>query len=844
MNGAASPSPLKAVLMAGGEGSRLRPLTSRRPKPLAPVAGKPVMEHIVELLKRHGFTEIVSTLHYLADEIESYFADGTAHGVTMHYVVEDTPLGTAGAVKMAHDLLAGETFLVISGDALTDIDLSALIRHHREQANDVTIALQRVTNPLEFGVVVTDDDGRIVRFLEKPSWGEVFSDTINTGIYVLEPAILDRMERGRIYDFSKDLFPRMLRDGAKLGGYIFDNYWTDIGNLEQYQQANYDAIAGKLHLEPHGAEISPGVWAGEGSRIDLNAHFEGPIVLGRDVRIGAGATITGPTVIGDRTIVEAGAKISHSVVWEDCFVGEEASLNDCTVADRNTIEKRATVNENSVIGRGCTIGTGATVNAHLKLWPDKWVNPGSIVSMSLIYGQKWPGSLFGSVGISGLANLEITPEFALKLGQAFGTSLRPGQTVMTSRDTHPASRVMNRCIISGLLSVGIHVLDLRSYPLPLARFAVGAGGDGGVHVRVAPDDANAVVFEFADAKGIGIDKTAERKVENLFFREDFRRTPMDEVGRLDFPSRALERYSGAFIEALGASALSDANFRVVIDYAFGNASIVLPQILGNLNVEQIALNAYFDAARVRTFRDDRERHVQQLSSVVRSLEANLGVLIDADGETLTLVDDAGHIIGRNHLMALLTLLVARSKPGARIALPLTVPSVVEQIARENGATIVRTRSDRRSLMSLAESDPTIAFAGGMQYELIFPEFQPSFDGIYATAKIMELLAAERRPLSELAATIPAWHVAGRVVACPWDRKGAVMRSLHNDGAHDLNGRMETLDGIRFERPDGWVLVLPDATAAAVNIWAEGRSDDEAGRYADDIGDRVRQLVSA
>jgi mannose-1-phosphate guanylyltransferase/phosphomannomutase len=413
---------------------------------------------------------------------------------------------------------------------------------------------------------------------------------------------------------------------------------------------------------------------------------------------------------------------------------------------------------------------------------------------------------------------------------------------MTSRDTHPASRVMNRCIISGLLSVGLHVLDLRSYPLPLARFAVRGGSDGGVHVRVAPDDANAVVFEFADATGIGIDKGAERKIENLFFREDFRRTPMDEVGRLDFPSRALERYSGAFVESLHAHALKEAKFRVVIDYAFGNASIVLPQILGGLGVEQIALNAYFDAEKVRSFRSDRERHLQQLSSVVRSLEANLGVLIDADGETVTLVDDSGSIIGRNRLIALLTLLVARSQPGARIALPLTIPSVVDQIARDNGATIVRTRSDRRSLMSLAESDPSIAFAGGMNYELIFPEFQPSFDGIYATAKIMEMLAAQGRALSELAATIPEWHVAGRSVPCPWDRKGAVMRTLH-DEAHAGNGKVETLDGIRFERPDGWVLVLPDATDASVNVWAEGPSDDQAGRYADEIVDRVRALAN-
>jgi mannose-1-phosphate guanylyltransferase / phosphomannomutase len=404
---------------------------------------------------------------------------------------------------------------------------------------------------------------------------------------------------------------------------------------------------------------------------------------------------------------------------------------------------------------------------------------------------------------------------------------------------------MNRCIISGLLSVGVNVLDLRSYPLPLARYAVRVGGDGGVHVRVAPDDPNSLVFEFFDHTGIGIDKGAERKVENLFFREDFRRTPMDEVGILDFPSRALERYAGAFAEALDGDALKAANFRIVIDYAFGNASIVLPQVLGGLGVEQIALNAYFDAGKVRTFRTDREHHLRQLISVVTSLEANLGVLIDADGETVTLVDDAGRIVGRNRLMALLTLLVARATPGARIAMPLTVPSVIEQIAAENGATIVRARSDRRSLMSLAEREGhQLAFAGGMNYELIFPEFQPAFDGIFATAKIMELLASEHRKLSELVDMLPPWHIAGRVVPCPWERKGAVMRSLHDEAAHSGNGKVETLDGVRLARSNGWVLVLPDASEASVNIWAEGPTDEQASEYADEIADRVRAIAGS
>jgi mannose-1-phosphate guanylyltransferase/phosphomannomutase len=282
---------MKAVVMAGGEGSRLRPLTSRRPKPLAPIANKPVMEHIVDLLRRHGITEIVATLHYLADEIESYFGDGSAFGVSMHYVVEDTPLGTAGAVKLAADILGSGSFLVISGDALTDLDLSALAADHARSGAAATITLQRVTNPLEFGVVITDDNQRITRFLEKPSWGEIFSDTINTGIYVLEPEVLDYMERGKSYDFSRDIFPRLLHENKLVAGYVATEYWTDIGNLQQYQQANYDALNGKVRVEIAGSQMTPGVWADEGCNIDPQAHLTGPLVLGRNVVIGAGAAV-------------------------------------------------------------------------------------------------------------------------------------------------------------------------------------------------------------------------------------------------------------------------------------------------------------------------------------------------------------------------------------------------------------------------------------------------------------------------------------------------------------------------------------------------------------------------
>jgi mannose-1-phosphate guanylyltransferase/phosphomannomutase len=833
---------VKAVVMAGGEGSRLRPLTSRRPKPLAPVVNKPVMEHIVDLLRRYGVTEIVATLHYLADEIESYFGDGSSFGVSMNYVVEDTPLGTAGAVKLAEDLLGNEPFLVISGDALTDLNLDALVADHVRTKAAATITLQRVTNPLEFGVVITDEESRITRFLEKPSWGEIFSDTINTGIYVLDPIVLSYMERGKAYDFSRDIFPRLLHEGKVVSGYITTDYWTDIGNLQQYQQANYDALAGKVRVDIPGTQTQPGIWMGEGCRIDPGAQLVAPVALGRNVVVEDGATLGSDTVVGNSTIVAKHAVVQRTVAWADCYFGESSKLDGCTVADRNIIKQHVTVGNGTVIGSNCTLGAGAVIRPNLKLWPDKSVSSGAVVSMSLIYGIKWPGSLFGAVGVSGLANVELTPEFAMKLGQALGSSLKPGQTVMTSRDAHPAARVMNRCVISGLLSVGINVEDLRAMPLPLSRYATRMGGDGGVHTRVDPADPNAVLIEMFDASGINLDKATERKIENLFFREDFRRTGMDEVGLLSFPARTLELYTSEMMSALKPTALPKANFKVVVDYGYGNASLVMPRVLSNLGVDIIALDAYYDETKARTFRSHRERYLEQLRTITLTLGADLGVLVDHDGESFALVDDLGRIVAGNRLLALVSLMVCRAQPDALIAIPVTTPSAIGRMIDSVGGHVTRTKSDRRSMMALAAKErDKLAYGSGFKQEPIFPEFQPAFDALYAMVKVMELLAKEGRKLHELNDMLPHWFFRHRALRCPWERKGEVMRTIVNEYA---GADIEMFDGVRVHVDGGWFLVLPDASDPALNVYAEGNSNEDADRLIGNIIARIETLVDS
>src|SRR5215210_1600953 len=297
--------------MAGGEGTRLRPLTSNQSKPMVPIVGKPCIEHIVELLRGHGFDEIVVTLAFMPQAIRSYFGDGDSLGVQMEYSVEEIPLGTAGSVRLASAKL-DETFLVISGDALCDVDLGALVDRHKETHAAVTIGLKSVDNPLEFGIVVTDDDGKVERFLEKPSWGQVFSDTINTGIYVLEPEVLRHVPTDRPFDFSKELFPLLLEMGRPLYGHVVDGYWQDIGNLVQYRQANFDALSGSVGLEVPGIRLRGNVWIGEGVDLHEVDAVQGPAFVGNYCRIAPEAVVGEYSVLNASVTLRENARTTRS----------------------------------------------------------------------------------------------------------------------------------------------------------------------------------------------------------------------------------------------------------------------------------------------------------------------------------------------------------------------------------------------------------------------------------------------------------------------------------------------------------------------------------------------------
>jgi len=828
---------MKAVVMAGGAGSRLRPLTIARPKPMVPLVNKPVMAHALDLVKRHGITDVVVTVQYMAERIQDYFGDGRSLGMNIEYALEEVPLGTAGSVKNAAQYL-DDTFIVISGDAVTDFDLSAIIRYHKEKGALATITLFRVPNPLEYGVIIIGEDGRIRQFLEKPSWGEVISDTVNTGIYVLEPQVLDYFEAGVPFDFSKDLFPILMKRGDPMYGFIASGYWCDVGNLEEYVRACRDLLEGLVHLDPLGEHIGGGIWCDGEAQIAPDAQLYGPIFLGHGVQIKSKAILRGPTVVRDYSMVDERAYVDHSIVWRNSYIGEGAELRGAIVGRQCSLKSKVVVFEGAVLGDNVTVGEDAVIHAGVKIWPEKEVEAGATVKASVIWGSQARRTLFGRYGVSGLVNVDITPEFAAKLGAAFGASLPVGSTVTINRDLHRSARMIKRGIIGGLPSAGINVADLRFVPIPVARYITRiSDAAGGVHVRVSPYDQRVVDIKFMDKRGLNLDKNTERNIERVFFREDFRRVYLDQIGQIDYAPQVISRYTTNLMSALDVEAIKKANCYIVVDYGAAPSAQVLPQILADLNCKEVALNAHMDETKMSISPEELQRSIQQLATICSALQATLGVRLDVGGERIFVVDDLGRILRGTITLAAFAVMAFRAAGGSAIAVPVTQPQLFEKIAAQYGGQILRTKADLYDLMNAASKESVI-MAGDGAGSLIFPQFQPTVDGLMATVKLLEYLAMQQAKLSDVIASLPPFYTATRRVSCAWENKGTVMRLL-NERFQDQ--KVERIDGIKIYLGDEWVLVLPDPDSPFFQIYTEGSSAGAAESLADKYARIVESL---
>ena len=828
---------MKAVVMAGGEGNRLRPLTSNQPKPMVPVVGKPCMEHILELLREHEMNEVIVTVAFLPQAIRSYFGEGETLGMQIGYSVEESPLGTAGSVRLTAKQL-DETFLVISGDALCDVDLSALVAFHKEKGAAVTIGLKSVENPLEFGIVVTDEEGRIERFLEKPSWGQVFSDTINTGIYVMEPEVLKHVPGDRPYDFSKELFPYLLEMGRPLYGYVMDDSWQDIGNLDQFRQANFDALEENVRLNIPGIRIRGNVWLGEGVEIGDLEQIEGPAYIGNYCRISPGATVGSHSVLSNSVTPRERTRVTRSVIDASTHIGRSALIEGAILGRSCDIRAHVRIHEGVAIGDEVTIGAETVVMPGVRIYPYKDVESGSLIHESVIWESRASTRLFGRDGVAGLVNVDLTPEVAVRIAAALGTALKRGARVAASRESAPACRMIKRAMITGFTSSGLDVADLRVLPAAVARHLLKSEGyEAGFHVGTSQLDPEVVQIKFFEQPGIQLSPTMQKEIEKNFTRGELRRASFGDIGSISYPARVRESYAQDLLDSLDVEAIRARGFRLVVDYGFSAASYVLPLLLGPLGVEAVSAHGF------TTDRSDpgsallREA-IGQVKQLVPAVGADLGVVLDRAAERLFLVDERGREVPVEQTLLLFLRLIGSNGRRGKLAFPITVTSQVDRLLEGSGLEVVRTPASLGDLTKAAAEDGVI-FAGAVGGGYVFPEFLPAYDATASLCKLLELLAPVRRPLSELVSDLPASTLVHRQLACPWALKGVVMRLL-TERLRDR--KLDLTDGIKVFGERGWAQILPDPDEPLVHIYAEGRTEEDSKALEAEFRAMVEEIM--
>jgi len=829
---------MKAVIMAGGFGTRIQPLTSSLPKPMIPLINRPIMLHIVELLKNHGITDLVMLLYHQPHIIKNFFRDGSEFGVKITYVTPLEDMGTAGAVKCAEKFL-DERFIIISGDLLTDFNLEKIIAFHQDNAARATITLTSVKDPLQFGVVITDKDKRITQFLEKPGWGEVISDTINTGIYVLEPEVLRYIPEGENFDFSQDLFPLLLEKQEPLFGVPAKGYWRDIGNTDSYREAHHDIFKGKVIVRIDEAKQD---YAGKDLRIGADVQLDDPLNLSGMVVIGDNTQIIGhpsivDSVIGRNCTIEDGAKLTRCVVWDNVYIKRGVRITDSVICNNVRVGHGVVIEEGCIVAEETAIGEESYIKRDVKVWPRKVIESGSTVTGNLIWGEKWRKSLFEGCMIKGLTNIELTPEFVAKLGCAYGTSLGKGSCVLAGRDAALSSRMLKRSFLGGILSAGVNVRDLKMIPLPLIRYKLNTYGEvGGVYFRQSIEDPTSTELVFLDGEGLDFSSSMAKNFERIFYKENFRRAHHSEPGGITELPQVLDFYREGFVRNIDRDMLRKRNLKAVIDFNYSPSGQILPAILNDLGCEVIALNAYVDEERGAKKAEQKPAGLQQLAKIVQTLDAQAGFWLDANGEEITLVDNAGKIYEPAELLTLMIILLLRAGERGTFVLPVSAPSVIDQVVLEKRCSVNRTKNSERAMIEASLSSETV-MACTMNGQLAFPRFQPAFDGLFAVAKIMELVASAATPLSKVAAEVPQRAFLQAKIPCIRELKGGVMRKMSEDS---LDKEATFIDGIKVHFGEDWLLVLPDQYRSCIHVIAEAKEPKAAVRLMDEYTNKVER----
>ncbi len=770
---------MKAVILAGGEGTRLRPISLGRPKAMTSLLGRPVMEHLLHLLRRHGITQICVALGRRDRMIEEYFGDGTQFGVQLTYRVEDIPLGTAGSTKNCADYIDGEDVLVMGTDSVCDLDLTEAMDFHREKDALATLVICRHPRPLEYGMVLTDDQGRVEQFLEKPSWGQVFTNMVNTGIYILSPGVLDRVSAGVERDFAKEVFPAMLESGEAVYACCPEGYWRDMGDCESYLECVCDALSGKVTLDMGLEERQPGVWSAD--PIPEGVSLIPPCWIGPEVYIGSGSLI-GPHVVLDRgSRVGTRSLVQRSVLME-AQVGNRATLYGAVLCRGSRVGDETVLNEGVVLGENTLVKDRAVLMERVRLWPGRTVQEGGRLTHSITAGGQIGPLRFGDGGvIRGTLGEDIGPESLLALGRALGSE---GKVALGAFGGAGAQMLL-RSAASGITAAGgtalYHDMECaaqaawlgESYQLPVSLFI--------------EQDGEKVYLHLFDSCGLSLGRGRERKLEHTLLRGE--------------PPLTAQRIGSCERLSAGPG-----------DYAQDAAR--------RSNLRRVSLRSVRVAVTGHTPADRAIRLVlEKLGCQVsdqwkRGIPAFTG---SHGGFRLSARDESGALLSPQQLLAMVAL-VELENGGGRLAVPDDASAALELIAAGFDKTVLRLGRDGEQARQLYRTLPWLR------------------DAAFAAARLCARMAATGERLEQLCAKTPRFSSWKREVPLVRDR-GEIMRELTIQAGRDA----VTGEGLRLRSRGGWVYLVPLSRRAAVKVVAEGPDLEMAAELCDFYAAQVSKL---
>ncbi|HJV46863.1 MAG TPA: sugar phosphate nucleotidyltransferase [Bacillota bacterium] len=775
---------MKAIILAGGKGTRLRPLTSHLPKPMVPLLNRPCIEYTLQLLREHGIRDIAITLHYLADQVMDYFGDGKDWGVHLHYFIENLPLGTAGSVRNAADFL-DEPFIVMSGDTLTNLSIQEAAHFHHKNHSEATMVLKKITYPLEYGVVLTDSHQRITQFVEKPSWGQALSDKVNTGLYILEPSIFRLIPPDQEIDFSKDVFPQLLGTN-KLYGFETDAYWSDIGNPESYIETQMHMLHNNFFVHKEYEEISPGIFIGEDVNIHSTAKLKSPCLIASGTRVDANVTIGPHSVIGKNNIIKQGSGIRQSILWDGVHIEQAVTMDRSIVCSMCCIGSSSTLKDGAILGIGSNLGHHTYVKEQVKIGPQQKLAPFSKVHTSVISAHQLQKYQFDHGKIRSLANVHMTPDYLTRLAAAYASEVGKGRIVVSSC-SHPFAQVMRNSLISGLQSAGIEVMDAGKTLPAVNRFSIKIlQAKGGIHVEMSnPGQNTESDLLFYDEKGLPISKAMHRKIENALIQEHYARVNPDEVKMPTFVPEVEDGYLRTMMDTFDLQEVRSQRFKIVVSCDRRNLQSFLVKWANHLGLQLV-------------FLDDttQESYLQQ---AVIAENADLGLWIDNNAHRLIVVSDNGIVLTEDQWWGVQLQAMLQFSLPEKVYLPVGLSPQIHNFAQQLGLEVVKVSHDFRSIMEYQEE-----------------RFHPIYDVFYGISLIIQFLTNRQQRFIDLLAAIPADYQEIIQIPCPHERKGSFMREM----AEQVQGKqVEFIDGMNVYQADGSVWIKPDETEPTVHLKA-------------------------